>query len=353
MSERQLVTVREISELVPIVGADVIELAKVDGWQCVVKKGDFNVGDRGIYFEIDSMIPSDDERFEFLSRGQVRTHYRIKTMRLRKALSQGLLMPMSILTAEEFGRSFPPRGAGWDEENLTDVLRVEKYEPSLPAGGTQKGTFPTHLIPKTDQERVQNIPRDIAGRTAGEFEITEKLDGTSCTFYYFNDPTLDTHGDLPNEMTDRVGACSRNWEMKLDDSSVYASIFKELELEQKLRALKRNIAIQGEIIGGNIQGNRYKLVKQTFYVFDIYDIDAKRYLNQWDRIALVSELGLSHVPLVLHKADFPLTLDVVLDFAEDKSTLCDTQREGVVFKEKDGPLTFKAISNKFLLKNNG
>lgn len=341
---RQLVTIRTVSELIPIENADFIELAKVDGWQCIVKKGDFTVGDEGVYFEIDSMIPADDKRFEFLSKGQMRAHHRIKTMRMRKVLSQGLLMPKSILTHVEQSRLDYRTLEGGPKESLADILSVQKYEPALPMDGVQKGTFPTHIIPKTDQERIQNMPKVLEGRTAGEFEVTEKLDGTSCTFYYQH-----LGGRIDGQIT--VGACSRNWEMKLDDDNVYAQIFKDLDLDTKLRALKKNIAIQGEIIGGRIQGNKYKRVKQEFYVFDIYDIDKRAYLSPLDRMILVLDLGLKHVPLVLHRADFRLTLDVVLYFAEDKSILSDTQREGVVFKEKDGPLTFKAISNKFLLKH--
>ncbi len=360
---RQLVTIRTISELIPIDGADFIELAKVDGWQCIVKKGDFKVGDKGLYFEIDSMIPADDKRFEFLGRGQVRTHYRIKTMRMRKQLSQGLLMPTSILTFDEAEQlMLSPL------QDIATLLRVEKYEPALSITGEQKGTFPTDLIPKTDQERVQNMPRELEGRTAQEFEITEKLDGTSCTFYYCQFAGLSSLEATTTGVYTRMGACSRNWEMKLDDDNIYARLFKDLQLEKKLSELVRdavaeelgyndgvkyvrNLAIQGEIIGPKIQGNKYQRANQEFYVFDIYDIDAKKHLSPTERHALVKELGLLHVPCMLTD-NFPLDLDAVLELAEGPSWLADIQREGVVFKEENGPLTFKAISNKFLLKNN-
>lgn len=358
---RQLVTNRVISELIPIENADFIELAKVDGWQCIVKKGDFKVGDPGLYFEIDSMIPASDKRFEFLGKGQVRTHYRIKTMRMRKVLSQGLLMPLSILTDDELDRS-RKQFQGEVVETWTDIFRVEKYEPPLPIDGVQKGNFPTHLIPKTDQERIQNMPKALEGQTSADFEITEKLDGTSCTFYYFNDPTLDTEGDVPAEMTATMGACSRNWEMKLDDDNVYAQIFKASDLEAKFNKLKRNIAIQGEIIGGRIQGNKYQRGEQEFYVFDIYDITTRRYLGAVERKQLVETFGLKHVPRPLTsdlvqdvprgQEFMPLNLDLVLAMAEGKSMLFDTQREGLVFKSLDGKINFKVISNKFLLKNN-
>lgn len=355
---RQLVTLRTISELIPIEGADVIELAKIDGWQCIVKKGDFMVGERGLYFEIDSLIPSDDARFEFLSRGKIQAHYRIKTMKMRGTLSQGLLMRWDIMTADETCRATKSGafdGVAPEGETLADVFKVQKYEPPLPTSGKQKGTFPIDLVPKTDQERIQNMPRELEGRTAGEFEITEKLDGTSATFWYHNDSMTaeDFEDPMQGHMCRRActGVASRNWEMKQDDENVYARLFQELELEGKLVELGRNLAIQGEIIGPAIQKNKYKRGKQEFYVFDMYDIDAKSFLDPVERLSLCLQLGLTHVPLILHKADFPLDLETVLEFAEGKSGLYDTQREGLVFKEKRGALTFKVISNKFLLKH--
>ena len=350
---RQLVTVRTVTDLIPIEGADRIELAKIDGWQCVVKKGDFQVGDKGIYFEIDSILPSGDERFAFLEARK----FRIKSMKLRGALSQGLLMPLAQfpeVVAYQFGSSMVQDTLGVDlaKQNLTDLLGVQKYEPPVPIAGQQKGTFPTHLVPKTDQERIQNIPEVLAGRTVGDFEVTEKLDGTSATFFAFNeDGVHDTEGDVPPEMRIRVGACSRNWEMDLDDDNVYAALMQELDLAAKLRQVGRNVAVQGEIIGPRIQGNKYRRGKQEFYVFDVYDIDAQRYLNSAERLEFCRALGLTHVPLILSKFSFELDLDKVLEFADGTSELFDTPREGLVFKHRSEQLTFKAISNKWLLKN--
>lgn len=344
---RQLVTIRTVKELIPIDGADKIELAKVDGWQCVVKKGDFQVDDKGIYFEIDSVLPADDERFAFLE------SLRIKSMKLRGALSQGLLMPLADfpeVVAYNLGASMVVETLGKDlaQQNLSDLLRVQKYEPPLPIQGEQKGTFPTHLVPKTDQERIQNIPEVLEGRDGREFEITEKLDGTSCTIYHFADPAIDPDGDVPNEMRSVVGACSRNWEMKLDDDNVYAQIVNNHDLVAKLRKLGLNIAIQGEIIGPRIQGNKYKRAQQEFYVFDIYSIDDQQYFKAPERYMICQQLGLLHVPTITRTG--PLNLDTVLSLAEGRSQLFDTEREGLVFKHLTEPLAFKAISNKFLLK---
>ncbi len=366
---RQLVTIRTVKSIEEIPGSDFLALAKVDGWQCVVKKDSLRVHDPALYFEIDSILPADDERWAFLEPRK----YRIKTMKLRKTLSQGLLMPMSTLTDEEVQR-WRQATESQDAETLTDILRVQKYEPPVPMSGEQKGNFPTHLVPKSDQERIQNIPSILGGRQSYEFEITEKLDGTSCTFFYVKaiDPYFATlYGAEGNEP--KFGACSRNWEIDLEDNNVYAKLFRELNLEAQLAALGRNLAIQGEIIGPKIQGNKYKRGAQEFRVFDIYDIDKRRYLWPVERIKLADQLGLLHVPILHFYHTFEpimegphqqvtdpsvaLTLELVLAAADGKSQLHDTKREGLVFKHHgrhDGsqePLSFKVISNKFLLKN--
>jgi RNA ligase (TIGR02306 family) len=338
---RQLVTLRTVKELVEIEGADRIELAKIDGWQCVVKKGDFQVNDNGLFFEIDSLLPDDDPRFSFLEARK----FRVRTMKLRGVLSQGLLMPMSILTddeAEELAMT------GGRETDLTAFFRVQKYEPPLPTSGKQKGTFPTHLVPKTDQERIQNNIEILEGRRLQDFEITEKLDGTSCTFF-----CTYTEGD--EGVGVRLGACSRNWEMEISDpeepGNVYAKLFWELGLPQKMTGLRRSLAIQGEIIGPGVQGNKYKRGRQEFYVFDIWDIDKREYLKEKERDELTEQLDLYHVPRIL-AASGPLgDIDPILEFADGKSQLYDTIREGLVFKHReDTSLSFKVISNKFLLK---
>jgi RNA ligase (TIGR02306 family) len=345
---RQLATERVVRELVPIVGADRIELARIDGWQCVVKKGDFAVGDRGIYFEIDSMLRAADPRFSFLAKGKVVEFARIKTIRLKGTLSQGLLIPITTLTPSEVTRV----AAG---EELTVVLGVEKYEPPLPTGGKQAGVFPTHLLPKTDQERIQNIPDVLVGRTFMDYEITEKLDGTSCTVYSYQFEGLINPDGSENSGTGPhtyVGVCSRNWEMQKEDGNVYSKVLQDNDLVTKLAKLGRNIAIQGEIIGVSVQSNRYQLTNQELYVFDIYDIDAKRYLGSCERVELTHQLGLKHVPILTWNQDIPMNLDSLLTIADGISSLnSNTMREGLVFKALDGSLSFKAISNEWLLKH--
>ncbi|MNV35784.1 RNA ligase [compost metagenome] len=331
---RKLASIQEVRELASIEGADVIEVAKVEGWQCVVKKGEFQPGDLGVYFEIDSFVPASDERFSFLEKNFVTFEEyrgaRIKTIRLRGELSQGLILPLSAfpeVTDTEIGT------------DLTEILGVIKWEKSMPSFAEAKGNFPS-FIEKTDQERVQNLRR--LDRT-GVWERTEKLDGTSMTTY-LND------GDF--------GVCSRNYDLiETADSSMWVAV-RRLDIENRLRALGKNIALQGELLGPKIQENRYKLLEYTYFVYDVYDIDAKRKMLPFEREAILQVLNsqgevIKAVPFIGY-VTLPEGDDwtsILLKDAEGQSTLNkNTIREGDVFKHAEKNISFKAISNKFLLK---
>jgi len=351
MSDRALATIRRISDVQPIEGADRIEVATVDGWQVVVKKGEFSVGDLGVYFEIDSFLPV-DERYEFLRKSSYkkfsdgREGFRIKTIKLKKQVSQGLLLPLA-----EFPEINPLLS---DNVDITKVLGVKLYEPPMPVhmGGDPKSTRPW-FIPKTDQERIQNNLKYWEEYKDTNFEISEKVDGTSCTWFYKD-------GEF--------GICSRNLLYGEESDSIYAVVARDVEISEVLEQLCKdngeNLALQGEIIGPSIQGNPYKLDKPQFFLFDIYDIDNQKYLIAGERLKIVESLNnllcLHHVPVIDIQSQIFSTIsniDGLLVFAEGKSLLnSDVEREGIVFKALEADdygeiLSFKVISNQYLLKS--
>lgn len=332
---RKLASIQRIRQLESIEGADAIEKAHVLGWQLVVKKGEFNIGDLCIYCEIDSLMP-DKPAFAFLKpRGM-----RIRTVRLRGEISQGIAFPLSFL----------PEGFDATEgADCTDAMEIVKYEPVLPAtlAGLAKGLFPS-FIPKTDETRVQ-VLQDMLDKYKGEkCYITEKLDGSSSTFFINNDA---------------FGVCTRNLELQENDTNTLWKIARELDIEGKLRALNKNIALQGEIVGEGIQGNHLQLKGQQVRFFNAFDIDRSAYLAFEDFRALLEALTLPVVPVLA--TDFTLTndIDALVAMATVKSTLCpDAWAEGIVIRplaEKiedrsdyfvHGRVTFKVINPEFLLK---
>ena len=333
--ERKLASIRVINNIQPIEKADKIELVTVSGWNVVVaKEVGHKVGDHVVYCEIDSFLPIKEE-FEFLRKSSYKKMgdqegFRLKTIKLRGQVSQGLILPMSV-----FGDFSWTAYEGLD---VTNRLGIVKYEPPIPAelSGKVKGGFPSFLH-KTDEERVQNLVKEYGEyklTSAHQFYMTEKLDGSSATFYM-------NQGEF--------GVCSRNLELLETEGNTFWKVARELDLENKLKD-KGNICLQGELIGEGIQGNPYKIKGQTVYFFNGFDIDKQTKLGINEFLILLDELGLTSVPILDVAMLLPETVQGMLELAEGKSRLNDkTEREGVVVRSLDNTISFKAISNKFLL----
>ena len=333
--ERKLASVRKISDLSPIEGADKIEVATIDGWKVVVAKDvNHKVGDLVVYCEVDSFLPIREE-FEFLRKSSYKKMgdqegFRLKTIKLRGQLSQGLILPFHVL----------PFGEGFHEgQDVTEVLGIIKYEPPVPAelAGKVKGLFPSFLR-KTDEERVQNLASEYEEyRTSDhKFYVTEKLDGSSATFYLRN-------GEF--------GVCSRNLELLETEGNTFWKVARELNLENKMKSLGKNISIQAELIGESVQGNPYKIKGQTIRCFNLYNIDTQEYSSLTEFKDTVEMLGLETVPVLDTNFKLPDTIDELLKFADSKSELNPNyDREGIVIRTLDRKISFKVISNKFLLK---
>lgn len=345
MSERKMATIRKISKIVPIPDAEFIEVAEVDGWRVVVKKGEYNVGDLVVYCEIDSFIPNEiapsltpPDRFpkEYLGiKGE-----KLRTKKLKGALSQGLLLPLTVLGKPEEIFAINEDSIGAD---VSEQLGIVKYDPPLPAqlAGQAKGNFPS-LVPKTDEERVQNLHKQWSKYQDSSltWEVTEKLEGSSCTFY------LDRDGNFE--------VCSRNLSLKEDDNNSFWKAAKMYNVKQKM--LDNNLqgfAIQGELVGEGIQGNIYNIKGIDFYAYKVWDTVNSKYLKPEEQRQMCKVLELKYVP-VIYEYDSICNQNIqdVLQQAEDKSKLNSKQeREGIVFKCNENPdLHFKVISNKYLCK---
>jgi RNA ligase (TIGR02306 family) len=326
---RKLVTIRRIGELHAIPDADLIERARIDGWNVVVKKGEFQAGDLCVYGEIDSVFPAADARFAFLE-GK-----RLKTKKMRGVVSQGIAFPLSILGDVKVNEG----------DEVTEILGVTKYEPPPPKSMEAKGEFPW-FIPKTDAERVQNLTFELAEQIGNHAFATEKLDGSSLTVF----ARLDETGW-------NAGVCSRNLELKLDVENVFISTVKRFLILDKLHefclANDRQLALQGELIGAGVQGNKYKLPATEIRFFNVFDITAQKYLPLGEFREIIRVLNLETVPILDEAVLLHDKIENYLETAEGKSLLNEkTEREGIVFRTHDGNFSFKAISNRFLLKTN-
>ena len=375
MLDRKLVTLRKVAEIRPIPNADFLELAIVDGWQCVVKKGEFQVGDNGVYFEIDSFIPIGNPWFEFLRKDAITWNntlgVRIRTRKLRGQLSQGLLL-------KPYSTSLPLK-KGETLNDLTDHFKVQKWERDIPAQvmrketwfdsvvrffipkryrpavfnyiysgwltrkpGPRNSSFPS-FIPKTDQERIQNVINDVLA-SHDIYEVTTKMNGSSMTVYVKDG---------------KFGHCSRNVKLGIEDGSNFSKVVKKYNLHETLLQVYEdvgfNFAIQGEMCGPGVQGNYEMLEDHDFFVFAVFDIDAQKYLLPDMKTTFVHALRehglvLKSVPNCgLKSSKQFLNVDDFLQYAEGKGLNCPN-REGVVFNSLNSQKSFKVVANSYLLK---
>jgi hypothetical protein len=381
---RNLVSIKTITAINPIKDADRIVEAIIDGgWPVVTKKEEFKVGDKCVYFEIDSIVPMSDSRFKFLEKNAKEYNgvvgARIRSIKLKKTLSQGLALPISEFSNEIKSKDLTValKVMKWEdpEEMKVEAIKAHGWRDAvlkvLPLPLRKRvykylytktsGSFPS-WIRKTDQERVQNFSRffEDESNLTQKYEITIKEDGSSLTCYLKG-----------NEL----GVCSRNlcvWKQKIgfwsflskkktsNDSKFYA-IAREMGLIDAIRKLKRNIAIQGEYVGPSMNGNRSQRTELNIYIFDIWDIDKQQYVSVEERKEIMKKLvefGYKgkHVHVVAEGTLKDLKLDTMKSLLDcaivTKYPGIEHLIEGIVIKRIDGQMSFKAISNEYLIKHN-
>lgn len=376
MSDRKLAHIEQIEWIKPIEGADKIELCGILGWQCVIaKKDNFKVGDKICYIEVDSVLP-DKPEYEFLRDRK----FRIRTIKLKGTLSQGLVLPINILPQNP---SYFSLGA-----DVTELLGITKYlSPSereefeqqerklaneknkfkkfmmryswfrkLFLSKKQKSGFP-YWVSKTDEERIQNIPQVLEQFKDKEVYVTEKIDYQSATFTGKMVPRFGGILDklIPLKKYQFV-VCSRNLTTN-DKNSLYWKIAKKYNLEQILLE-NPTLTIQGEQGDTNIQGNKYGIKEPTMWVFNIIDHEKNYHYNFDEMYEFCQKYGLRNVPFLRSSALIAIgnTVQELVEFSKGKSILNpNIEREGIVVRcIENGKkiLSFKVINPDFLLKYN-
>lgn len=356
---RKLASIKIVSEMIPIEGRDKIVLAMVDGWQVIVNKDQMQVGDKVVYCEIDSVMP-ETEQFEFLRSKK----FRIKTMKMAGVVSQGICFPLSIL----------PEGKYELNQDVTDILGIKQYEETMDiernstTDDSNKKKYPKFLmkfswfrklvlpkkqakgfpefISKTDETRIQNAPFYLQNKNP--FVATEKVDGQSGSF------CLIRHKSRIPFFKDKFEyiVCSRNLRLWKKDNSSYWSVSDRYKVESVLMNLIGDeswVALQGECVASNIQGNKYKVDKPDLYVFNLIYPEGR--VDSELAETIVNKEGLKFVPIIDADYILPDSVKEVLEYAHGISRLYNTLREGVVFRSKDGKQSFKAVDPLFLLKH--
>ena len=365
--ERKLASIQRISAITPIEGADKIEVATILGWQVVIaKKDNFKVGDWVVYIEIDSILP-DKPEFEFMRERK----FRVKTIKLRGQVSQGICFPLSILGKGNFK----------EDDDVTELLGIRKYDPQ--ADFERKETerlasidrnrmdkflkryswyrklmfrpnrkpFPA-FIKKTDEDRIQLFPDYYEKWKHLTFDVTEKLDGQSATYFMIKNPE---HGLFRKKWL--FGVCSRNFQLLKKDNSSYWTLAEKLKIQDKMKwwcnSNNKGLIIQGEALGPRIQGNKYGLIEYSLYVFNIasYDKGQTVNFNQGEQFEICESLSLFPVTWLYSQFELYPTIREMVEFAKGNSRLNENiLREGVVIRNYENNVSFKVINSDFLLK---
>lgn len=326
---RKLASIQKIIDIFPIENADQIERVTILGWQVVVRKGEFKVGDEVVFCEVDSLLPADQPWAKFMEP----RNFRVKTIKLRQTLSQGLVFPRSIL---------PQNFTKWQEDDdVTEILDIKKWEFKPHDGGAKmgkaQGNFP-YLVPKTDEDRVQSYPKKLIALQGLPYYITTKMDGTSSTFLY---------------MKGEFVACSRNFMKKDDEENIYWFVARKYNLMEKLKDTP--FAIQGEIMAPKLQGNRLNLTEPDLFVFNIHDTEKQRPLSYWDYIQFCGDNKLNIAPVEEWGDSFNYDIPQLLEKAKGKYVGTENLREGIVVRSQDyvnekfSRISFKVLNNDFLL----
>ena len=341
MGKRKLASIQYVHNITPIEGAEKIECVHVLGWQCVANKDQFSIGDKCVYMEVDSFLPV-CERFEFLRASSFKENeimgagFRLKTMKFKGQISQGLVQPLEIL----------PEGEYEIGDDVTELLGIRKWEieERVSNDGTVIAEFPSE-ISKTDELRVQSYPELIEEfKAVNGYYISTKMDGCSVTMY---------------KRGEHFGVCGRNYEYADDDKCAMWKYAHKHRIEERLKENNLdNIAIQGEFCGPGIQKNRLNLKTPEWYVFTVTDMNTNKRLSLHKLEEICKLLGLNMVPIEEVEEEFQYkSVDELLERAKGKYA-SGKNKEGIVIRPIEavysniiaGPLSMKVLNNDYLLK---
>ena len=387
--KRALAYVVTIDEIKPIEGYDRVEHARTNGWWVIISKNDnLNVGDKCVYFEVDSKVNAEDERFAFLEK----KNYKVKTQKMCKVISQGLLMPLRLfpevgdvdVNTDVTEKLKVTYAVEEDNERKSNKVNKDKKYQSMAARNAKlfkKKPFrwlmrrewgrkllfvffgkkrdnprgwPTHFpyIHKTDEERCENLPWVLGYENP--LIVTEKLDGTSTTFI------LERKGRNKYEfyvLSRNVRQADEN-QACYHDHNIYWDMAFKYDVENKLRFWLEHdpeltyVCVQGESVG-SVQGNPLKLAEDDFYVFNFIDSKHGRHPSNFAK-NIVENMGMKFVPILDYCFKMPDDMEVFKQMATAPSVVNpNVMREGIVLRDPTNDFSFKNVSREYLLKHNG
>jgi RNA ligase (TIGR02306 family) len=331
----KLASLETITEIYPIEGADRIELARVQGWQSVIKKSEYKVGDQVIFVPIDRVLtPAVWNEFLWDKKDPTKP-IRVKTVKMKGVVSQGLIFPKTLISAQEIWDHMDDEN---EDVSIAGLLGITKYEKPVPAqlAGQAKGNFPTHLVSKTDEDNLKsNIKVLEELKEADEIEVTLKIDGTSATYI--------------KELDGTFHVCSRNLELKDTEESVYWQMARKYDIQNHLKA---GYCVQGEISGPGVQGNPDGSSAVSLCVFNVFNLETHKPLARANWGEAYDDTKLKKVCLIATwtKEQFAeMDVDRLQNYVNGITYVNKKPAEGLVFRGiKDGKLMYSKKLQKML-----
>lgn len=324
-------TIQLIKEVSSIPGADRIEQAKVLGWNVIIPKGLYKLGDAIVYVEVDSLLPM-VEKYAYVKntkKDETGTeYYYVRNVRMKGVLSQGL-----IISTEDLGGGVFEIG-----QDVSEILGIKHYEKPVPVelAGTVLGNFPSFLS-KTDENRIQNIPEVLESIKGKPYYISVKQDGTSFSCFYKDG---------------KFGVCSRNLELKEDHNNAYWKMVEKYKLKEVLEDLYKvtgeEFLIQGELCGQKIQCNPMQLKELDLFLFNIISIThGLTKVSLGALMEISKKYNLKTVSIIEIQSSFNYSQEELLELSKGLYEGTNTQREGIVIRTQDSTISFKVINNDY------
>lgn len=311
----ELASFETITEILPIEGADRIEIARVQGWQSVIKKGEYKAGDSVIFVPIDTVLPPRPWNEFLWDKNDPAKPIRVRTVKLRGVVSQGLIFPRSLVSAQEvWDHQDDPR----EDTSIAGMLGITKYEKPVPAhlAGQVAGDFLSQFVSKTDEDNLlSNISVLEELKECPFVEATVKMDGTSATYI--------------KELNGTFRVCSRNLELKDTESNVHWQMARKYNLSD---TMSPGSCIQGEICGPGIQSNPAGLKELTLFVFNYKDLSTNKYYREVPEQIKLTALSVPRNCVWTREVFSQMTTDSLQAYVNTISYENNTPAEGLVFR---------------------
>ena len=336
--KRKLASVQKITSITPLETKNKVQKATLLGWNVLVEANKYNEGEKVIYFEADALLPAKKN----WTKGIKPKNLIIKSSKQYKNVFHGAIMKLdTLLKVENFNLKLEDLNEGFD---LTEIMEITKYEqdPEI-ALKEQEKKFPSDIIEKSDEIRLQSNPKYLEMFEGKEFYSTLKYDGSSGTF-------------LIHPETKKFMVCSRNQNIDINEKkNIYWDVANKYDIKTRLEKFEGKYAIQGEIYGPKINKNRLEQKDINIAIFTIKNIKDNYYVDFKELVQVCKDMELPMVEVIEEGVFKYKTVEEMVEKSKGLYPGTKYPREGLVYRLKENwnkdkvRASFKVINDDYLV----